>query len=666
MTPAVAAPTFEHHREALGIGAAAPRLSWKTTAGAGWTQAAYELRVQRGDQVWESGTPVASDESVLVPWPVAPLASRERAEVSVRVTGADGSRSAWSEPAAVEAGLLAAVRLDRPSPWARPGRRTPSPTSAGRRCCAGSSRARGDRRRGAALRDRARPLRGRDQRRAASATTRSRPAGRVYRTPPALLHLRRDRAARRRARTPSARGSATAGTAAAWASTAASATFTAHDLALLAQLEMTLRRRHRSRRSRPTTRWRAAPGPIVRSGIYDGELYDAREEPPGGRRPASTTPTGTGVRRRSTAIPRRSSRPRGRRCAAPRRSRRSRCITDAERTPRARLRPEPRRPRCASACRGHRRADGHAPHTPRCCRTASSAPARCATREVHRRRTRCAGGDVEEWEPRFTFHGFRYAEVDGLARRPRRRRGDRRPAVVYHTDMRAHRLVRRAPTRLVEPAARERRVEHARQLPRHPDRLPAARRAPRLDRRHPGVRADRLLPLRLRRHARVVAARPRGRAAAGRHRALVRARDPGAPHVDADPRRAPPGATPPIVHPVGALRALRRRGHPRRAVRQRARRGSTLVERLAGPTGSGTGLPARRLARPGRAAGGPGRRDDRPRTSSPRPTSPARPTASRAWPRCSGRRDDAERYRRARRRGARGVRAASTCCPTAA
>ena len=99
MTPAVAAPTFEHHREALGIGAAAPRLSWKTTAGPGWTQAAYELRVQRGDEVWESGTPVASAESVLVPWPVAPLASRERAEVSVRVTGADGSRSEWSEPA---------------------------------------------------------------------------------------------------------------------------------------------------------------------------------------------------------------------------------------------------------------------------------------------------------------------------------------------------------------------------------------------------------------------------------------------------------------------------------------------------------------------------------------------------------------------------------------
>jgi alpha-L-rhamnosidase len=47
-----------------------------------------------------------------------------------------------------------------------------------------------------------------------------------------------------------------------------------------------------------------------------------------------------------------------------------------------------------------------------------------------------AGRDTEEWEPRFTFHGFRYVEVDGWP-------GDLRDAVgagdvvarVYHTDM---------------------------------------------------------------------------------------------------------------------------------------------------------------------------------------------------------------------------------------
>ena len=104
----VAAPTFEHVREALGIGVAAPRLSWKTAAPAGWAQSAYEVRVERAAGVWQSPAPADSAESVLVPWPTEPLRSRERAEVRVRVTGADGSTSDWSEPAAVEAGLLAA------------------------------------------------------------------------------------------------------------------------------------------------------------------------------------------------------------------------------------------------------------------------------------------------------------------------------------------------------------------------------------------------------------------------------------------------------------------------------------------------------------------------------------------------------------------------------
>ncbi|PVE96809.1 glycoside hydrolase family 78 protein [Microbacterium sp. TPD7012] len=104
MSIVVAAPTFEHHRHALGIGESAPRISWKTQASAGWRQASYELEVTRGDEV---STASATDEdSVLRAWPWHPLASRERAVVRVRVSGDDGSVSDWSEPAAVEAGLL--------------------------------------------------------------------------------------------------------------------------------------------------------------------------------------------------------------------------------------------------------------------------------------------------------------------------------------------------------------------------------------------------------------------------------------------------------------------------------------------------------------------------------------------------------------------------------
>ncbi|WP_244274882.1 family 78 glycoside hydrolase catalytic domain [Rathayibacter oskolensis] len=84
------------------------------------------------------------------------------------------------------------------------------------------------------------------------------------------------------------------------------------------------------------------------------------------------------------------------------------------------------------------------------------------------------GGGPETWEPRFTFHGFRYAEVDGW---PGELRADALRAVVVHSD----RLVRDLePAR--DQAAREHRLVDARQLRRGADRLPAARRAPGLDR----------------------------------------------------------------------------------------------------------------------------------------------------------------------------------------
>ena len=93
---------FEHHRDALGVGERAPRLSWRTeSAPDGWRQAAYEVEVN------SASYRVESPESVLVPWPAAPLAARERRTVRARVTGADGQSSAWSAPAVVEAGLLA-------------------------------------------------------------------------------------------------------------------------------------------------------------------------------------------------------------------------------------------------------------------------------------------------------------------------------------------------------------------------------------------------------------------------------------------------------------------------------------------------------------------------------------------------------------------------------
>jgi alpha-L-rhamnosidase len=100
----VTRPTFEHVRNPLGLGTATPRVSWRTQAAPDWRQAGYELRVGRGGA--ERVFRVDSGESVLVSWHDAPLASREEAAVAVRVIGADGSVSSWSDSAAVEAGLL--------------------------------------------------------------------------------------------------------------------------------------------------------------------------------------------------------------------------------------------------------------------------------------------------------------------------------------------------------------------------------------------------------------------------------------------------------------------------------------------------------------------------------------------------------------------------------
>lgn len=104
MSLTVSSVRFEHHREVLGIGDTRPRLSWITTdAPDGWSQASYELQRRDGESIR-----VDSAESVLVPWPFDALSSRERREIRVRVTGADGAWSGWSDWAAVEAGLLEA------------------------------------------------------------------------------------------------------------------------------------------------------------------------------------------------------------------------------------------------------------------------------------------------------------------------------------------------------------------------------------------------------------------------------------------------------------------------------------------------------------------------------------------------------------------------------
>ncbi|KAL1895877.1 hypothetical protein Sste5346_004974 [Sporothrix stenoceras] len=115
--PFLSAPTVEQHATGFGVGTPSPRLSWRFTlakkdntvddADRDWKQTAYDIEVKRQGATDVESYHVESNDSVLVPWPSAPLQSRERASVRVRAFGSDNkSATEWSEWTAVECGLL--------------------------------------------------------------------------------------------------------------------------------------------------------------------------------------------------------------------------------------------------------------------------------------------------------------------------------------------------------------------------------------------------------------------------------------------------------------------------------------------------------------------------------------------------------------------------------
>ncbi|MBK6885225.1 MAG: family 78 glycoside hydrolase catalytic domain [Tetrasphaera sp.] len=108
----------EHLEHALGIGVRTPRLSWRLPPGSG-RQLAYAIRIDDIDHGWRE-----SPDTVLVPWPGAPLGSRERHTVAVRVR-TDVGESPWSEVTEVEAGLL--EDGDWRAQWIRPVESTDAP-----------------------------------------------------------------------------------------------------------------------------------------------------------------------------------------------------------------------------------------------------------------------------------------------------------------------------------------------------------------------------------------------------------------------------------------------------------------------------------------------------------------------------------------------------------
>lgn len=426
MTAITSAPRIERHRDPLGIGEPAPRLSWTTAAAPEWVQVGYDVSIERDGATTEFA--VESAEQILVPWPAAPLSSRERALVRVRVRGSDGSTGAWSEPTAVEAGLLV------PADWqAVPvGAAWPEePESDDRR----PARVRRD----FAVRD-------------------GLVRARLYATAHGLYEAEINGVRvgddalspgwtvypkRLRYYTYDVTDHLTAGDNAigAWLGDgwyrgrlgwrAGFRNLYGTDLSFLGQLELDYADGTREVVATDAD-WAASTGPIVRTGNYDGEDFDARDAQLGWSGPGfdatGWTPVALAERDPATLVA-----PTG----PPVRCTEERPPVEVLRTPSG-----------ATVLdfgqnlvgRMRIRVSGAAGETVTIRTAEVMQEGEIYTRPLRGARSTdnytLAGGGTEEWEPRFTFHGFRYAEISGWP-------GDVEAAVaagdlvarVYHTDM---------------------------------------------------------------------------------------------------------------------------------------------------------------------------------------------------------------------------------------
>jgi alpha-L-rhamnosidase len=83
-----------------------PVIGWVTgTDAPGWTQVRAELELGGAGDVQEHV--IEGRDSVRVRWPFRPLGPRDEVTLRVRVTGSDGETSEWSEPRRIVAGFLA-------------------------------------------------------------------------------------------------------------------------------------------------------------------------------------------------------------------------------------------------------------------------------------------------------------------------------------------------------------------------------------------------------------------------------------------------------------------------------------------------------------------------------------------------------------------------------
>ncbi|HUX12613.1 MAG TPA: family 78 glycoside hydrolase catalytic domain [Spirochaetia bacterium] len=397
---------FEHLREAVGIGVSSPRLSWIIVTSIGdWHQSAYEIEATASDGPNRGRTGrIESVESVLVPWPFGPLVSREWIAVRVRVWGADGSESGWSDRFELEAGLLSSAdwkaRFVTPA-WEEDASR-PEPCAMLRREFMVRSTVMKARLYVTALGLYEAQING-----AVVGDQVFSPGWTSYRK--RLRYQTFDVTAMLRVGNNAIGAILGDG----WyrgrlGYNGGRRNIFGHRVALLAQLEIGYGNGTTELLSTDSS-WRAAQGPILASDIYDGETYDARLEKTGWSNPEFGdndwtpvrpiehdlsilfAPMSPPVRRMQLITP-----------VAITRSPSGRVLVDFGQNLVGRIR------LCVNGQRGQTITIRHAEvlqNGELCVR-----PLRTANATD---RYTLRGGGTEIWEPRFTYHGFRYAEVEG-------------------------------------------------------------------------------------------------------------------------------------------------------------------------------------------------------------------------------------------------------------
>jgi alpha-L-rhamnosidase len=422
MAPKPAAVTFEHLRDGLGIGVSRPRLTWSLPAGAG-AMDGYEIELARAGGTHRTGR-IHGTDSVLVPWAGEPLVSRERVGVRVRVwTGAD-QPSPWSDPSTVEAGLLL------PADWQA------VPVGA-----AWDEDPDSDRRPARVRRDFTldRPIAHARLYATAhglyEAEINGRRVGDDALAPGWTVYRERLRYHTYDVTAHLAEGANTIG---AWLG---DGWYRGHigfdggyrnvfgsDLSLIAQLEVV----HDDGTTTVIATdgsWSAAPGPILASGLYQGETFDARLDDPAWSTPSASpdgwTPAATGTRDPNTLVA-----PQGPavRCVqqlspvSVTRKEDGRYLLDFGQNLVGRLSITVDGPAGTTVTLRHAEVlqDGELATRP-------LRGAHATDRYV------LAGGGPRTWQPRFTLHGFRYAEVAGW---PGGLADGAVTAQVHHTDMR--------------------------------------------------------------------------------------------------------------------------------------------------------------------------------------------------------------------------------------